>query len=543
MQVNIPPAINKEQPWRITGQLKLFPRDFVVTECPRSNVQLREEKETKETVKTAITTKEREQFLTSAEWNALDALNKRLSSAFDAIRNDTLTAEACLTSFAAQKVLISCPDDASKSERGAMHSLIKNAFSFLTTSIDGTSSSGNGVGCFICVSPDMTFLKLITHTRLSLLDVEALYVFKNKGPRHDDADVGMMMGVGLERDQRTLVYQILQSSQTSLDSKTMQPGGQQPRHQQQQNKKRKQDASSLSSSSSSSAAYMHVFWKNKARRPKHGGDCDSAIPDGPVVYLQCTLMKHNSEHFATVRQLAAALRVDASSDLSFAGTKDKRAVTYQQCVVAVRAGGMTSESLPDKVARVLAALRSLTPPVDWDYSSSSSNSFSDHGSSSSSSSSSSLPRPGITTATTTTSSLRQERPADISHDNTKSFFAITEIVDNPVSEPLSLGHLWGNHFRITLRNLSITLPMTSYHSILRSNLLPTSHPSTQLASSSFSSSSSSTPSLKTAGRMTTTGACLQAALTRVQQDGFPNYFGSQVITILHPVLPPTPSSS
>ena len=276
---------------------------------------------------------------------------------------------------------------------------------------------------------------------------------------------------------------------------------------------------------------MHVFWKNKARRPKHGGDGDSVVPDGPVVYIQCTLMKHNSEHFATVRQLAAVLKIDASSDVSFAGTKDKRAITYQQCVIAVRAGGLTSEPLPDKVARVMATLRSLTPPVGWDSDSSNSNSTSsDDHDPSSSSSFQSQPMP----TTSTTSTLRQERP-NKSHDTTKSFFAITEIVENPVTEPLSLGHLWGNHFRITLRNLSI---------IPNCGNLPTSRPS---SSSSSSSSCSLFPApLKTSESITTTithGAYLQTALMRVQQHGFPNYFGSQVTTIsyhIHPTHPYPP---
>ena len=544
MQVNIPSAIDNGDSWRIIGQLKLFPRDFVVTECPRLNIKLREVKETKQTT---ITTNEREPLLTSAEWAALDTLNKQVATAFDAIRHDPTTAEVCCAVLTAQKVLIPCPDDASKNERGSIHSLIKNSFSFLTTSVDGKSSSGNGICYFIRASPDMTLLKLVTHTHLSLFDVEALYAFKNKGARHDEAEVGMTMGVGLEREQRTLVYQILQSSQTSLDSKTMQPGGQQQhqRHQQSSNKKRKQDTSSCTSSiSMTSPAYMHVFWKNKARRPKHGGDGDSVVPDGPVVYLQCTLMKHNSEHFATVRQLAAVLKIDASSDISFAGTKDKRAITYQQCVIAVRAGGLTSEPLPDKIVRVMATLRSLTPPVGWDNDSSNSNSTSsdDHPSTSSSLLSQSIT---TTTTTSTTTLLRQERPHK-PHDMTKSFFAITEIVENPVTEPLSLGRLWGNHFRITLRNLSIIPACCN---------LPTSRPSSSsssssssstitTASSSSSSSSSSPPApLKTTECITTTitpGAYLQTELTRVQQHGFPNYFGSQVPTISHHTHPTRP---
>jgi hypothetical protein len=67
----------------------------------------------------------------------------------------------------------------------------------------------------IKVSPDWSLVELC-QTSLSMVDITAIYAYKNCGSHHKDAGNGVKIGVGLTRDQRTLVYKIITSKYLSL---------------------------------------------------------------------------------------------------------------------------------------------------------------------------------------------------------------------------------------------------------------------------------------------------------------------------------------
>lgn len=198
----------------------------------------------------------------------------------------------------------------------------------------------------IWVSADESLLGLAS-TALSLQDITALYAFKVRGPHHPDAGTGVLVGLGLSRDERTRVYRIVTSKCLSLDSKTVED---------RKNKKQKIRGRGALSGGVGSATddpgagagagdskSMLIFWRKKASFSKGKSEKDSEIPNsecGPnsscgLLHLGFTLCKVNTEHLAALQLVAAAACV-AISDISFCGIKDKKAVTYQQCVLAIR---------------------------------------------------------------------------------------------------------------------------------------------------------------------------------------------------------------
>jgi tRNA pseudouridine synthase D (TruD) len=193
----------------------------------------------------------------------------------------------------------------------------------------------------IWVTADESLLGLAS-TALSLQDLTALYAFKVRGPHHPDASAGVLVGLGLSRDERTRVYRIVTSSCLSLDSKTVEDRGnkkQKIRKRNAQSSDRDVDAGAGDSKS------MLIFWRKKASFLKGKSEKDTEILNGEfgsssgsgsgLLHLGFTLCKVNTEHLAALQLIAAAASV-AISDISFCGIKDKKAVTYQQCVLTIR---------------------------------------------------------------------------------------------------------------------------------------------------------------------------------------------------------------
>ena len=196
------------------------------------------------------------------------------------------------------------------------------------------------------ISADHSLIEL-AETTISLADISSVYAFKSRGPHHKKAIDGIRVGFGLSRDERTKVYRIITSNCLSIDSKTAEDRSLK-RHKQNHrqycaNKKGKEPYSADITSGESKS--MIIFWKKKAiaakgRRGISTDDlCDT---NDDELYIGFSLCKYNTEHLAAMHQVATAVGV-AVSDISFCGIKDKKALTFQRCVLTVR--GSTSQSM------------------------------------------------------------------------------------------------------------------------------------------------------------------------------------------------------
>ena len=197
----------------------------------------------------------------------------------------------------------------------------------------------------IWVSADKCFAEL-AKTTLSAVDILSLYVFKANGPLHANASAGVRIGLGLSRDDRTKVYRIVTSKCLSLDSKTIEDRN---------NKKKKKfshekncvSADALPKEECSKS--MLVFWRKKAmnsrdkKDKKDENDENDEQTEAQVLYIGFHLIKLQTEHLQAISSIASAIGV-AVNDISFCGIKDKKAITYQKCVLTLR-------SLPNSNSR------------------------------------------------------------------------------------------------------------------------------------------------------------------------------------------------
>ena len=193
--------------------------------------------------------------------------------------------------------------------------------------IDTTNVNG------IWISADHSLIEL-AETAITLPDIGSVYAFKGRGPHHKDAKEGVRVGLGLSRDERTKVYRIITSNCMSLDSKTANDCSVKRRK---QNHRQDTESHSVGPVAVDSKS-MIIFWKKKATagKGKRGIDvddaCDSSLDELHLGFLLC---KYNTEHLTAMQQVASAVGA-AVSDISFCGIKDKKALTYQRCVLAVR---------------------------------------------------------------------------------------------------------------------------------------------------------------------------------------------------------------
>ena len=190
----------------------------------------------------------------------------------------------------------------------------------------------------IWVSADKCFVEL-AKTTLSMTDIMSLYAFKAMGPQHVNAAAGVRIGLGLSRDDRTKVYRIVTSKCLSLDSKTIEDRN--------NKKKKRYSADKISADAlvpkEECSKSMLVFWRKKAMNNRDKKDENDEQSEAQVLYVGFNLIKLQTEHLQAMSSIASAIGV-AVNDISFCGIKDKKAVTYQKCVLTLR-------SLPNGTSR------------------------------------------------------------------------------------------------------------------------------------------------------------------------------------------------
>ena len=290
----------------------------------------------------------------------------------------------------------------------------------------------------IWVSADASLYELAT-TAMTMDDITALYAFKINGPHHKDAKNGIKIGLGLSREDRTNVYKIVTSNCLSLDSKTAEDRNNK-KNKRSKNQKNKEDVGAEIENNSKS---MIIFWRKKASFSK-GRKFDEGDADGAVeseLHVGFTLCKINTEHLVALQKIAQVAGV-AVSDVSFCGIKDKKAVTYQRCVITLRchAGDVLEED--DVIEHSDECLKNILD-----------RNMRNHASSVIKSLTQSFPYPHIDSRQTSPLSL----PLPLSIN------AATLIDDFPslsvngffiAPGPLRIGALWGNSFKIRLRNIA-----------------------------------------------------------------------------------------
>ncbi|ETV97762.1 hypothetical protein, variant 1 [Aphanomyces invadans] len=141
------------------------------------------------------------------------------------------------------------------------------------------------------LSLDPVYQKL-RHGGVDEDDSNVILAFLLRGPLDTGADAGVALKGNRTKDQRTLIHRVVASATNCLVTKSSDHGG------------------------------VHVYFSPKTLRRKRKHD----------TYLQFVLKKTNVDHFTALDILARTCHA-AVSDFSVAGTKDKRAVTFQQVVV------------------------------------------------------------------------------------------------------------------------------------------------------------------------------------------------------------------
>jgi hypothetical protein len=426
-------------------------------------------------------------------------------------------------------------------KRNQLRLMILDSFPFISLENNQLNTSKDSLqdSIILTAKPDNTLLRSLLSSGMTMVDVEAIYRFKNLGSRHPQATLGIRIGEYLTRESRGNCFRILRSHCPALESKTV-------------------------DSRSTDKKVMLIHWSQKVLRSAHknqakssnrgAGNTVTSLTKEPThpqeIYLHFTLMKRDIEHLQAVQRLAQLVGA-AVSDVGTAGTKDKRAVTYQQCCVLLRvhhgidthttssaavrtrdnnlsdnssvttnmthhrnvpdgsyltrgsdpllssdrvvadlssfdpacipvsehlfcSQSLLSGALGDRVVRAVEALRPLLPPHNHQY---------------------------------------QEYLSQTSHTaQCKPFLAVSHLELKPKHcGGLVLGQLWGNRFNITLPlALPFALPQSSDTTVSPD---PTAFSISEYVAQAMSN--------------------VNESLRTVQQDGFPNYYGSQRMGYLH----------
>ncbi|XP_078594816.1 pseudouridylate synthase PUS7L-like [Branchiostoma floridae x Branchiostoma japonicum] len=188
----------------------------------------------------------------------------------------------------------------SKVERSTLHQEIKSRYPHLKT----TSTN-----CQFCVVPDDTYWVFS-----SLLDRRVVDDFMRFVNKRDSSEVFRFPECG-SKEQRTVLHRAVARHYGSfLETKTFAEEGE--------------------------GSFIVVRFRDKGRKRK-GRDGDTPV----TFYTGFTLCKRNLETLDVIQRLARCVSAHPS-DFSYAGVKDKRAVTWQ----AMAARGVTPDSLRSAAA-------------------------------------------------------------------------------------------------------------------------------------------------------------------------------------------------
>ncbi|KAG1710895.1 hypothetical protein DVH05_013617 [Phytophthora capsici] len=143
---------------------------------------------------------------------------------------------------------------------------------------------------------------------MTLENCECLLTFLRKGANDPEASKGLELKHGDSKEDRTALHRLIAKTSSSFKTKTETRNGMQR---------------------------LVVYFMPKTNKKRKRSE--------PQSYLRFVLQKTNQEHFACFDKLARQLHRPLSA-FSYAGTKDKNAVTYQHVVVT----GVT----PDRILKV-----------------------------------------------------------------------------------------------------------------------------------------------------------------------------------------------
>jgi hypothetical protein len=165
--------------------------------------------------------------------------------------------------------------------------------------------------------------------------VSALTAFYVKGPGDSDAQEGVTIAFAGDKNARRQVHQAISRVSQSLETKTLTPGQGYSRTGQ----KRKQPSapSKEEAGDGSDSNWIGVFWKHKTLQKGRKRSHTGAGKKIPPIFVHFVMEKTGVEQTEAFQRLLRVSRLQnqhiTHSDISFCGTKDKLAVTLQQCCV------------------------------------------------------------------------------------------------------------------------------------------------------------------------------------------------------------------
>lgn len=259
----------------------------------------------------------------------------------------------------------------STTNRGTLHRTLKVAYPLLETSAIKQEQS-NGCDYYVQVAKDTTFHSIIPFLSHAQDDLVKLYRFRNTGivksndeassmKRHNNnrmrrqrdslkrntecehdnktttnssngkanndypTAVYLRLRPELVKNQRREIHHLIGKASRDLDTGT------------------KNDYTYEENNTTKKCSTITVYWSNKAqqkamkhmmitRKRKHLNDTNTSKNE--CKNTLCVVKKVNQEHLAMIHHMVAALKC-RQSDISFAGMKDMRAITYQFCTLKI----------------------------------------------------------------------------------------------------------------------------------------------------------------------------------------------------------------
>jgi tRNA(Glu) U13 pseudouridine synthase TruD len=325
---------------------------------------------------------------------------------------------------------------------------------------ENTDNSSDGITTFtIVVKPCLRFEPLLAFG-LSFSELLDLYAYFNNGPSDPNARRGVSITTPLSKEGRTMFHATIRRICPSFESSTASED--KNRKQNYRANKRHKTSAAVETAATSPERTIQVCWTDRAlakasQRATEGnteaGNSSHDTPSNGVVWSEVVLgfilFKRDKEQQAAIQQVAELCHV-SPSNINTCGIKDKRAVTFQRCSITIRANcpyctssvgvkrtrdsddvAASSHGQPDKCSLRAVVLSTIQSLLTLSY------------------------KRFIADGDSLIGKSMEHAccpDGSVSIGSWKPAVAVGDI--RLLSNPVNIGDLWGNQFKIVLRNLS-----------------------------------------------------------------------------------------
>ena len=204
-------------------KLKSLPDDFIVREISNelvlSDLNTSSEYELSPAIANHDHVKKYDQIVTAE--NDEDFVSELIGQ--DKLRNLSILNNSvmCVVESRGEKTLsekICIEADIYENFSDKIYNFVRDKFPFLSAQRNDDNNGAQFIT--IDVKVDESFYPLISYG-LSLDDLRKLYQFRNFGPSHTEAHKGILIGKGIDKENRTKIYQLITKCCKSFDSKTI----------------------------------------------------------------------------------------------------------------------------------------------------------------------------------------------------------------------------------------------------------------------------------------------------------------------------------